>query len=92
MACPTCGKDDPGDASTGYHGADYCSPACEDSARTLVDSYSTPERVTAELWKDGQTYTIRVYDLDAPDETLVFFKSTNLALMRQRFAELIAVP
>ena len=90
MACPTCGTDDPGDPSTGYHGADYCSPACEDLERTLLDSYSTPERVTAEFWKDGPTYTIRMYDLDAPEETLVFFRGQNLALMRQRFSELVA--
>ena len=90
MGCPTCGNDDPGDPSTGYHGADYCSPACEESERTLLDSYSTPERVTAELWRDGHMYTIRVYDLDARDETLVFFKSQILALMRQRFTALVA--
>lgn len=44
--CPECGRDDAGDAETGYAGADYCSAACEEAALKREEDDACTTRCT----------------------------------------------
>ena len=71
MGCPTCGNDDPGDPSTGYHGADYCSPACEEGDASMIiridaDTYADHDDCLAAAAADyAAAHDLAGWDLDA---------------------------